>query len=228
MAEGRHELVLELGCPFSLATGGSLAGQQRLEPATHERRRADEYETDQDGRDQDSFASESGGVFFGTAGFEQVSLRRIQVGGYTTEGGHELGARPFRHVGERGPIARSRRMDGLLQIFQLRPREPRKLCRGRSGAGLIGAQTPQLIDCQTNLRDGRVVLRQVRGVARQQETPLVGLRVRQGAIEVIEGLQNVIGALDLGARVGKGGQLGVTDEADREDRAERTQEGNAP
>ncbi len=124
MAEGCHELILEPGCAFSFAPGGSFTGQQRLEPPTHERCRPDEYEADQDGRDQDSFASESGSVFFGTPSFEQMSLRRIQVGGYTTECGHQLGARPFCHVGERGPVACPGRMDGLLQILQLRPGEP--------------------------------------------------------------------------------------------------------
>src|SRR5262249_20571303 len=85
-----------------------------------------------------------------------------------------------------------------------------------------------LADRQTDLGNGRVILGQIRGVARQQKSPLVRFRVRQRAVEVVEGLQNIVRALDLRAGVCESGKLCVTDEADREDRAQSTEEGEAP
>src|SRR5262249_45436165 len=101
-------------------------------------------------------------------------------------------------------------------------------CNRPRGCRLTCTKTAKLADGEPNLCNGCVVLRQVRRISRQKEATLIRFGVGQCAVEVIEGLQDVVGALDLRTGIRERGQLGIADEANRKDRAERAYERESP
>ncbi len=126
------------------------------------------------------------------------------------------------------PVAAHRGMHRLLQLIELGVSQAGEGGSGRRGRRLIGAQPAQLAYSEADLCDRRVILSEVRGVAGQQESALIGFGVGEGAVEVVQSLQDIVGALHAGAGVRQRRQFRVAHKADRQYRAQRDEECQCP